>query len=193
MEGDIEVMSEHRDMPSQQGEVIEPLGQGDVSRLTEEIVSASKEGGYLDHTIRAVEEYVISKWGKLDFYRISKKAIKGESVTRFKKGQGFVYVFRYGATIKFSPEGVGIDKRFAIAHELGHIMLHFNHGTNVGVNLSNSLYIKNPLLETQASYFAKEILNNRDDLKEEIRQGLLPLSDAMVAVYCPLYDASLLK
>jgi hypothetical protein len=185
-------MQTNQTMPIQRGQGGDPLPQREVERYTKQIIGSSAKGGYLDHTIRAVEEYVINIRDKGTFYRISKKPISSGALTRYKKGQGYAFVFQNGANIKYSMEGDGVDRRFAIAHELGHIMLHFNHGTNTGVSVGDSRYIQDPLLESQASYFAKEVLNSRADLETRHSGHEMPLTDKAVAAYCKQYDASLL-
>jgi hypothetical protein len=162
------------------------LTQKDVDRLTGAIMSQSSVDGYLDHVIRAVEDFVIKKRGMNKPYRISKRPLKHSSLIR---GQGFVYIYIHGATLKYSSEGNGIDKRFAIAHELGHIMFHFHYDMSYG---NNSRFVKDAKRETQASYFAKCILNNRTDLLWKYGEGIMPLSDERIKMYCQLYDPKLL-
>ena len=162
-----------------------------VIKLTKQILENSNNDGYLDYTIRAVEDYIIKERGT-KLYRISKAITRNE---KFNRGQGFVYIYENGATLKYSPKGNGIDKRFAVAHELGHVMLHFDLHTSwhndFNKNDANSIAFKDPKRETQASYFAKEIINARDDLMD--RKEIMPLSDNSVNVYCSLYDPDFLE
>ena len=162
-----------------------------VDELIKLIIKNASNGGYLDHTIRAVEEYIIKKRGT-KLYRISKGITLN---SKYNHGQGFVYIFMNGATLKYSPKGNGIDKRFAIAHELGHIMLHFEPYTSwhndLNINSATSISIIDPKRETQASYFAKEVVNAREDLMD--RKEIMPLNDDAVKRYCLSYNPKLIE
>ncbi|MCL2052556.1 MAG: ImmA/IrrE family metallo-endopeptidase [Lachnospiraceae bacterium] len=172
-------------MTQEEKSYVAPLSKKQVDVITDSIIDKSNKDGYLDHTIRAVEDYVIDKRSNDNFYRISKNVNRNP---RFKAGQGWVFIYEYGASIKYAPSSQGTDKRFAIAHELGHIMLHYKHDAENG----NSIFINDPVKETQASYFAKKILNNRKDLISR-SNGLLPLYDNDISKYCSSYDINLLN
>lgn len=142
--------------------------------------------GYLDHSIRTVEEYILSHRIKTasgfsnEPYRITKRPTE-----TLIKGCGAVYIFAHDATLKYSSKGDGMDKRFAIAHELGHLVLHYDADCQGG----NSLFIRDAKKETEASFFAKELLNDQGKLVKKYEK----LSESKIKSYCKDYDEFLLN
>ncbi|MDR1699733.1 MAG: ImmA/IrrE family metallo-endopeptidase [Lachnoclostridium sp.] len=107
-----------------------------------------------------------------------------------KKAQAWSYLFPFGMELRYAEGGTGMDKRFAIAHEVGHLLLHYDPDKHDEENKKVSTFaIRDPQRETEASYFAKILLNQREDLVKRFHGGL---EEKTIKEYCKEYDEDLL-
>jgi|GEM_PF-1819163 len=205
---------------------------GDFESISKECIedkysklqSETSTTGYLDHMVRAVEDYIYGlRKSRLRKDKIEIKnrirADKGYTPTNDEKdilasdiayfkiykniaqnipeGKGMTFFFDSGAELLYSDEGSSLKKRIAIAHEIGHILLHFDiinyNFIQTGSNASTGGLSDRDIPETQASYFAKVLMNARTSLFSEpdfIERRVYKeatIVEAIKEIY-PLYD-----
>jgi hypothetical protein len=142
-----------------------------IEETFSEVRNEILRNGFLDHEIRAIEDLMTERFKAIEkaeaqaqdpprsprptYYKIYKSP-KGT----LGIGQGVVYSFDYGLEIRYSPLGERLNILIAISHELGHCMLgHLEYLKKQ--DHANTQLIRDSVLETQASYFAKKSVEYR--------------------------------
>ena len=163
-------------------ELIRKIDKNLIEEIVKKLEIKMESFGYLDHQIRAIEELFIEQKreerkrfisdmknkssedvkrvlteGATTYFRIYKKPMKS-----MNKPIGYTNVFLNGFEL-FYADDISIseiEKRLIIAHELGHILLHYKMDSRLKESSSS---LNNELLEIQAYYFAKLVLLNKSD------------------------------
>jgi len=132
--------------------------KNEADKAFDELCDILDDGRYLDHEIRAVEWARTKRGSYSRPYTIIRKQTDSLS---WDGKRGSALLFEHGAQIWYLKEGTRLQKMIVIGHELGHIYLsHLNlDGEKNSDNLSTNKY-----LETQATYFAKQIVSRRSNL-----------------------------
>ena len=195
-----------------------------IQEKVNQVSSRMKGCGYLDHQTRAIEQLFIedaqadvdreikelselkgkmpkeellkrindlkSKRTKIDFSIIK---VPKKDVHKFS---GFGYFHDNGYQIIYADgELTHLEKRLIIAHELGHLLLHYKENRDLK---GNPKLLKERLLEVQAHCFAKLAILNRSNFyknHEELKNNYIfkdETVDSCIVKHYKEYDEDIL-
>ncbi len=160
---------------------LKAINKRKIKEVVEKIENWIVGKGYLSHPIRATEDIfierlrAISQQKKRDIKAAGEKISKEELEKRIPPHffrifinetsgaislKGVAHVFKYGFEIIYPDtyRTSSAEARIIIAHELGHIMLHYYMDEKL---TGNSDMLVDSTLEAQAFYFAKLLILNK--------------------------------
>lgn len=131
------------------------LDSNAIASFAEEIASTMKfhPGGDMEELVRRLN-------GKIEYCPPNKDLFKVASIT-VKEGGAFI--------IRLSALLFPLQKRFSIAHELGHLFLHSHYG-QYPIEAYHDLERENTQVENEADEFACELLMPSKAFKNVVRQ-----------------------
>jgi hypothetical protein len=155
---------------------------------------------FIDYAILTVSHYIASRINAKNNTDGREFKINKSEAPNIPTGQGYTIAWPSGADIYYSSQGSMLQQWVAIAHELGHLVLHYNinHKSNV-FDYDNAGNNVNLIYETQASYFAKQLLSHNIEqyrshgVGEAKRYKISDIDDAILSIYPYYNETSLIE
>ena len=138
--------------------------KNEIIKIFNDVKNQNSGDGYLDTYIKKVEKYMTEIYKTEKTFFIKKMCPKfGLAKENFDEYKAYVVPTamnnkQWGAIIYFSEEGDGFTKRALIAHELGHLAVHFD-----------LLPTMKSEQEVEANFFALQLLCDRSDSYENLK------------------------
>ncbi len=158
--------------------------------LKKSTINLSKQ--HLAHYIRAIEDYILERKKEKESLCLYRIFLNSEDITNKNKAWGFL--FKNGFEITISNNGGENTQRMLVAHELGHLILHHNLLDKEKINSNTNKFNDNIKAETEATYFAKLILEERGKFYKSVENLFkYPESNKLIKdMYDSQYDENLL-